>query len=218
MLGGRIRRQDACGPRCANSRSLPSSGCSRAFGFELDHDSSKRSIAHVLYGMNDRSVKGRTIGCNIHNYLRLALGPLLKASAIQLHNYALAMAMPRSRISDAEPFFENKKARPIVANRVLRGRNNRVRRLDWRMIEFDCYFKERASGGRLVRLSGFKDRYVSAGHLAVGFTGVELNISKGDDHSIAAAGRSRGCARRRVLRHANVVVFKRRLRLQEREQ
>jgi hypothetical protein len=187
------------------------------FGLEFDHDTAQRSVTNVLRTVDHRWVERDSIGNDIDEDLRLAVGPLLKPGLVELHYDALAVAMSRSSIADREPLFKNKKRVAIISNRVLLGPDHFRRRLNGRMIRFDVDFEIRTTGRLSVRLATLEDPYVSARHLVSLITNLQFNLAKRDYHAIATAYRVRSSARRRVARYSNVVVVERWLRLKQAE-
>ena len=120
------------------------------FWFKLDHDTAQRLISDVLCGVNHRRVKRDAVGHDIYKYLRLPIRPLLKPCAIELHDYALTVAVPRSRIAYLESLLENKKAIAVITDGILFRRDDFRRRLYRRMIGFDADLEKWTSGWSVV--------------------------------------------------------------------
>jgi len=167
--------------------------------------------------VNHRRVECRPILHCIHKDLGPSVGPLLKPGGVQLHHYALAVAVSGAGVPRRESLFEDKKMLTIVTNGVLLWANDLTRRLDRWMIRLDVHFKEGSTGRKLISLTGFEHCNVTTSHLAMRLARPELDCAKRDDHAIATP-RAGLRTRRYVSRHANVIVVEHRgLRLKKPE-
>ena len=75
------------------------------------------------------TVSTRISGCTV--------GPLLEDGGVELHDHALAVAVPGARVAGSEPLLEDEEAVAVVAHGVLLRRNDLAGRVGRRVIRLD---------------------------------------------------------------------------------
>lgn len=157
--------------------------------------------------MDHRRIEAGAIGQSLHELRRLAVRPLLKTSAVQLDDDALAVAMTRAGIAGCEPFFEDEKILAVVADRVFLRRDAITGRLARGMMLPDQYFKERTAVRGFVRFPLPEDRDVATRHRPSCAVRGKFDFAKGYYHAVAAFRCVSGGALRCTARDADVIVL-----------